>query len=236
MKIREYSKRFIHYYSEEIPEFIENFFQTHDFKSFVDLGCGDGPLLYSLHKQGYLDNIEKIAAVDISAQRIKNVKNIDEKITCIISDACALTAIPNESFDLAISQQVIEHVKDEKQCIDEAFRILKPEGWLCLSTVFKKWYGWYFYRCNGRWTLDPTHLREYTQKSQLLNLLEKNHFEIVEDKMHLQWFAITDFILKRFGFDGLVYKNKVMRFLRKIKVPIFGYYNWELVLRKRKIS
>ena len=41
-------------------------------------------------------------------------------------------------------------------------------GSLYLTTVFKGWYAWYFYRCEGRWTVDPTHLREYRSDAELL--------------------------------------------------------------------
>ena len=112
------------------------------------------------------------------------------------------------------------------------YRFVSKEGLFYLSTVFKRRYAWYFYRCNGRWVLDPTHLREYTDTHQLLDRIRKHNFKVLEDKKTLYWFPVTDFIFKRIGRDRKVYRHKLTKFLRNIKVPILGYYNWELVLKK----
>ena len=233
MDLDKYSKKYIHYHSCEFSPMIKSMLNKHNMKTIVDLGSGDGSILYALFKKGYLNNIEKVIAVDISQDRINNVKRISDKILGIVADVCKLDMLDNMSVDLVISNQVIEHLPDEDRFIKEVYRVLSKQGLFYLSTVFKKWYGWYFYRCNGRWVLDPTHLREYTQKCQLLDLLEKNNFQVIESEIHLQWFAITDFILKRLGFGALVYCNPIANFLRKIKIPILGYYNWELILKKK---
>lgn len=66
-----------------------------------------------------------------------------------------------------------------------------------------------------------------------MNIIKKYSFEILEDKKTLQWFPITDFIFKRIGAKRSVYNNKIAKFLRNVKMPILGYYNWDLVLQKR---
>jgi SAM-dependent methyltransferase len=233
MEIDIYSKKYIHYYSGEILTLIKNIFNKYNIKIMADLGSGDGSILYSLSKNGYLDNMEKVIAVDISKERINNVKKINSKILCVVADVCNLGLRNNIHLDLIISTQVIEHVPDDRKLIEEVYRVLDKKGIFYLSTVFKKWYGWYFYRCNGKWVLDPTHLREYVDDNQLLCLFEKYNFEILENKKKLQWFPITDFIFKRIGVKRDIYNNKILKVFRNIKIPILGYYNWELVLKKR---
>ena len=79
----------------------------------------------------------------------------------------------------------------------------------------KKWV-WYFYRHQHKWVLDPTHLREYTADSQLTSLIKKHALKIIEQKK-----------------TPLVYTLALpFSFLRKIKIPIWGYYIWELVVQK----
>jgi len=104
-----------------------------------------------------------------------------------------------------------------------------------LATVFKKWYGWYFYRNRAhQWVIDPTHEREYVNDSSLLVFLNKYDLVIVENKKSLHWFPLTDFILKRIGLKQKVYENSfILKFLRKIKIPIPGYYNWEIICLKK---
>lgn len=233
MEFDKYSKKYIHYYTGEIPTLIKDIFDRYNIKSIADLGSGDGSILDALLKKGYLNNIEKVIAIDISQERINNVKKISDRILCFVADVCKLNMLDTMSLDLTISNQVIEHIPDEEEFIKEAHRVLSKEGLFYLSTVFKKWYGWYFYRCNGKWTLDPTHLREYTNETQLLNIIKKYSFEILENKKTLHWFPITDFIFKRMGLKRNVYDNKIMKLFRNIKIPILGYYNWELVLKKK---
>jgi hypothetical protein len=105
-------------------------------------------------------------------------------------------------------------------------------GTVYLSTVFKKWYGWYFYRCNGKWRLDPTHLREYTADSQLLPLFEKHGFKVVKTHKALFSFPPVDMFLRLLHVKDHVFNNKFVNLLRKIKVPIIGYYNWEMVFER----
>ena len=232
MKLGEYSKKYIHYYSDDLPELIEDVFRQNKIKKFADLGSGDGLILFALFKNGLLDNVEDITAVDISEDRINNVKNISDRISCIVADVGNLQMLDSGSLDFAVSNQVIEHMPEEEGLVKEAFRILSKDGIFYLSTVFKKWYGWYFYRCNGKWTLDPTHLREYTEEKQLLDIIEKYNFKLLANKKSLHWFAVSDFVLKRIGIRHAAYNNKFLRSLRFIKIPIIGYYNWEILLKK----
>lgn len=232
MKLDEYSKKYIHYYSDELPALIEDIFKKNKIKRFADLGSGDGSILFALVKMGLLDNVENITAVDISEDRINNVKQISDRILCIIADVGNVPMIDSESLDLVISNQVIEHMPEEECLIKETFRILSKDGIFYLSTVFKKWYGWYFYRCNGKWALDPTHLKEYTSENQLLDKIAKYDFKILVNKKSMYWFAVSDFIFKRVGIKRNAYNNKFLKLLRYIKIPIIGYYNWEIVLRK----
>lgn len=46
----------------------------------------------------------------------------------IITDVCDLKQIPNNSFDVAISSQVIEHVPDDSKMLKEVYRILNQAG------------------------------------------------------------------------------------------------------------
>jgi len=235
MEIERYSNQCIHYYTGEIPEMIESVLKSRPVNDFADLGSGDGSLLYSLFKYGYLKKVSNVIAVDISQERINNVSKIDNRIKCFVGDISNLAMIKDGSFDFAVSSQVIEHISDHDKVVSEAYRILRPEGLFYLSTIFKKWYGWYFYRSHGKWVLDPTHVREYEDPEELLGLIRNQGFEVLQEKKTLQWFPLTDFFLKRLCFKPharIAYNHKWLSWLRKIKLPIPGYYNWEMSLKK----
>lgn len=59
---------------------------------------------------------------------------------------------PDESFDFAITFQVIEHIKHDEALIGELWRVLRPGGSLIISTPNKKM----------SLTRNPWHVREYT--------------------------------------------------------------------------
>jgi len=234
MELDKYSRRYIHYYTDQIPTTIENIFNNRNIRNIADLGSGDGSILYSLFKKGYLDNMQKVIAIDISKERINKVKKISDRILCIVADVCKLCLNDNVNLDLVISNQVVEHVQDEKALAGETHRVLVKNGLFYLSTVYKKWYGWYFYRCNRRWVLDPTHLREYRDENQLLSILKKYNFQILKNKKTLHWFPIIDFFVKRLNIKNRkIYNNDFMFLIRKIKIPILGYYNYEILCQKK---
>jgi len=233
MDIEEYSK-YRQFYSEDAPELLLKYLNRANWNSFLDLGCGDGSLLYALNKKGYFDG-KIVYAIDLSESRINLVKKINKDFICFVGDACNIKNIKDNSIDFLVSTQLIEHVQNDEMMIKEIKRALTENGIIYISTVFKKWYGWYFYRCNGKWVLDPTHLSEYTKDSQLLDIFRQHGFEIIENKKTITQRPVVDFIFKRLGVNRYIFiNNPFLKLIRNLKVPIFGYYNWEIVCKNKQ--
>lgn len=231
MNIENYSKIAPQYYDDAIPSLLKKYLDSENYTSLLDCGCGDGSLLNSLNKFHYLDN-KKVFAIDLSQNRLELVKKINNQILTTLDNAEELQTINDDSLDFFISTQVIEHV-DDKKMINQIEKKVKKQGIIFITTIFKKWYGWYFYRNHNKWVIDPTHLREYTSDIQLLNLFDKTKFRLLEQTKELLWFPISDFFIKRIGLKNRrLYENNLMKIVRKIKIPIPGYYNWKLVLKK----
>lgn len=236
MDFEKYSLKHRHYWSGELSNReLKLLLDNNSFSSVIDIGCGDGALLYSLLKSGYLDHFSEVWAVDLSEDRLISVKKISEKIKTVFDDAQKLINIPNNHFELVISTQVIEHVKDDGEMIRSLSRVCKKEGMVYLDTVFKKSYGWYFYKNRyGKWVLDPTHEREYSDEKNLLNKIKKAGLEIISSKKVLQTFPIIDFFIRRLNIKSRkIYEKRGIKLIRKIKVPVLGYYCWKLILRKQ---
>ena len=162
---------------------------------------------------------------------MKIVRAISKELNCVIGSACEVP-VADKSIDVFVSTQVIEHVPDDVAMANEMYRVLSDRGTVYLSTVFKKPYGWYFYRNNGKWVLDPTHVREYSDHN-LLNILEDAGFRIVETRKTLDSRPLMDAIVRRLHLGRNLYRNRMFKFFRRFTVPIPGYYNWEIVCVKK---
>jgi 2-polyprenyl-3-methyl-5-hydroxy-6-metoxy-1,4-benzoquinol methylase len=231
MDIEEYAALAPQYYGQQIPPLLEKLLVDGKNKTLLECGCGDGNLLYSLNKRGYLKHMNVIA-VDLSQNRIKLVNSIDERFSARVDNVEDLATIENDSIDMLLSTQVIEHVDDRKM-LDSIYRVISKNGKVYLTTIYKKWYGWYFYRNKDRWVIDPTHLREYESDDELFQWIDPNRFKILSSEKSLLWFPLIDFFVKRLRVNNRkLFDNLFFSMVRQLKVPIFGYYNWEIILQK----
>jgi len=233
MKIEEYSRNFPHYYDVEVPKLLNKYLLKKSGGVFCDLGCGDGALLSKLTKSGIFGSLWKVFGTDLSDERLEAAKSVNTGVIFYKEDACCIKNLKEGSVDFLTSTQVIEHVDSDESMLFEIKRLLKAGGTAYISTVFKKKFGWYFYRNQGRWVLDPTHVREYTEDHQLLLKIERAGLTLVESNKTLFYFPLLDFFLKRLGSGRDIYSNRILRSLRNIKVPIPGYYLWEIVVNKK---
>lgn len=216
--------------TDDVPPLLLNILGSNNWTSLLDIGCGDGSLLYALNNKGYLAN-KAVYALDNSHDRLRVVQDISREFVCFAGDACDIP-VADKSIDILVSTQVIEHVLDDDAMVKEIRRILTDRGVVYLSTVFKKPYGWYFYRNGGKWLLDPTHQREYTHDDQLLDILKKHDFNVLEVKKTLDGRPVMDSLVRRLGAGRHLYGNRFFKLLRGLRVPIPGYYNWEIVCAK----
>lgn len=233
MDIEEYANKLPQFYTEQIPELLLKYLKLGNYETLLDCGCGDGSLLFALKKKGFLENVVTFA-IDLSRTRIERLRKLmGAFVVACVDNAETLETIEDHSIDFFISSQVIEHLDDVKM-VSSIDRVITARGLVYISTVFKNWYGWFFYRNDGKWVLDPTHLREYTAEDQLLNIFKDTGFELLESRKKLLRFPLVDFVVKRVGLkDQLLYSRfKGLNILRRLKVPIFGYYCWELVFSR----
>jgi len=232
MDIEEYASKYIQYYHpEKIPIQIKKLL-TKDVETVLDCGCGDGNLLYALKRQGFLES-KKVIGVDLSRNRLKIAKLIDPKYSFKVDNAENLRTIKSNSIDLFISTYLIEHVNDAKM-LKAINRVVKRSKYAYISTLYKKWYGWFYYKnSKGEWALDPTHVREYTNDKQLLDLVKKAGFKVENSYKRLFVWPIVHPFLRLLKIQNRqIFENKLIYLLGRIKIPIPGYYSWELVIRK----
>jgi 2-polyprenyl-3-methyl-5-hydroxy-6-metoxy-1,4-benzoquinol methylase len=192
----------------------------------LDIGCGDGALLDGL-ASARPDLM--LVGVDMAPERLAILRRSRPFIQANIDDAESLKTVDDDSIDIVLSSQVIEHVDDARMLAAIA-RVLKPGGSAYVSTVWKEPWAWYFRRAGGVWALDPTHLREYTENDQLLRHVRSAALDCDQSLKTPISYPIVDPLIKKFMRGQ--HMSEPWQTLRRLRIPICGYRLWELVLKK----
>ncbi|MDW8295435.1 MAG: class I SAM-dependent methyltransferase [Raineya sp.] len=147
----------------------------------ADFGCGNSP-----YKELFLPFCEKYIGIDLPENPRADIHISPEgKIN-----------LPDNSVQVVLSTQVLEHVPNPVLYLQEAYRILEKNGWLLLTT-------------HGYWMFhpDPTDFWRWTSMG-LRKIIQQAGFEIVDFKGIVGRSAIGMQIVQ----DGLQFK--LPKFLR----------------------
>ena len=101
-KLTDYSDYLFQYYSTKIAELLLKYLKKSKFRTLLDLGCGDGSLLYALKENGYFKN-RKIYGVDLSPKSIQLVKKIDPNIYAFVDNVENIKNIDTNCIDFIVS-------------------------------------------------------------------------------------------------------------------------------------
>lgn len=209
----------------------------------LDIGCGDGSHLIDISRN--INNLSvkaKISAIDISKRNIELASERLGDINFIVADAINL---PFESnyFDFVYSWMVIEHLNDYPKMVSEINRVLKENGTCYVSTIMKSPRAIYFYKVNGKFALDPTHVHEFESQEEFVKLFRDAGFRVFESYKFPKKYALIELIIKvllksKLMTPALKNRNFYDQFpiFQKIRnlfnLPIPGFYQLELVAKK----
>ena len=96
----------------------------------LDAGCGEGYLSRYYSERGAI-----VTGVDISSNLIEVAKKLGGEIEYRVADICNLDGIPNDSFDIVLSNLVILNIPCLEAALSEFIRVLKKHGHLVFSIV-----------------------------------------------------------------------------------------------------
>jgi 2-polyprenyl-3-methyl-5-hydroxy-6-metoxy-1,4-benzoquinol methylase len=207
----------------------------------VDLGAGDGGVLWALNARGLLRY--PVHAVDLSPTRVERALQVSPLVHGIVADATDVAALRDQSVDGVIASQVIEHLDDDRALAPEIARLLRPSGWWYVGTVLRGRRAWWVYRVSGGWQLDPTHVREYRSHADLIAALQHPQLEIKEVRTTPLYFPISDLALRALALAGILRPDRlsdvyvrtpILSAARRIRVRVPGYWLLESCGRKLK--
>lgn len=90
----------------------------------LDLAAGQGPLSYALAKRGF-----EVVSADIYPDQFRA-----PGLSCQKLDLNQKTPFPDESFDLILAVEIIEHIEAPRAFLREIFRLLRPGGLAVITT------------------------------------------------------------------------------------------------------
>lgn len=183
-------------YEKTIPKLLNKNIKL----KILDYGCGVKP-----YQHLFEGHIEKYIGVDVG-----NNPNAD---ICI--NPGEKLPFSNDEFDIVLSSQVLEHVKDVDQYMIECNRVLKKNGYLLLST-------------HGTWQYhaSPYDYHRWTAIG-LKNLLERNNFEVEACTPILGQLALTSQLRINYYYSSAAYIGTIGKILL---APIALIYQIKMML------
>jgi SAM-dependent methyltransferase len=198
MTIEDYTKRHAHLLSTDLPPLLRETLEHRTLGHVIDLGAGDGALLWAARGQ-----YDAATAVDLSSGRIERIQRTIPEVRALVADACN-TGLPSESASSILCSQVIEHVPDDTTLAAEIRRLLSEDGWFYVGSVLRARRAFWVYRRAGCWWLDPTHVREYPSTERFKSALQAGGLRVDELRVSPFRFPFLDMVLRAAAATRLV--------------------------------
>jgi len=146
----------------------------------VDIGCGNGALCQELASRGY-----EVVGCEPSANDLRLARDAaPELVFHELGVEDDPSPLGNESFDVAIATEVVEHLVTPRHLPRFARKLLRPGGHLIISTPYHGYLKNIVLALTNRWDVhlnpfwDGGHIKFWSRKT-LSQLLNETGFHIV---------------------------------------------------------
>ncbi len=162
-----------------------------EINSVLDVGCGEGFTLNKLYEEKIG---KKLEGVDFLEKAVEIGKKLHPHLTLNRGDIYKL-GYKNDSFDLVMATEVLEHLEDPKKGLEELTRVSKK--YLLLSVPNEP----FFMGANllrgknlSRFGNDIEHIQHWTSKSFQQFTIQNSEFRILKVRQPFPW---TMLLLKK---------------------------------------
>ena len=177
----------------------------------LDLGCGDGRFT------GFLGEFADTDGIELSEEAVKTANSKHPHVSYFQGDATGYDFEPN-SYDVVISQEVIEHIENQDDYINVCHKVLKDGGYLIMTTPNKKVFD---HMKGGNWShqpiekiMTPTQFKKLIKKqfdiisydSIIFNFGKLGYFKIINNRLligaanRFKFKVLREYFLSKFGF------------------------------------
>lgn len=123
----------LHHINPVRTEYVQNFVALSD-KNVLDVGCGGGVFSEAMAAQNAV-----VTGIDLAQDSLDVAKlhlyESQYDINYVKSSAEDFAEKHPQSFDVIVCMEMLEHVPDPQSIVNACERLLKPGGWLFLSTI-----------------------------------------------------------------------------------------------------
>ncbi|AEG61042.1 class I SAM-dependent methyltransferase [Desulforamulus ruminis] len=162
----------------EIISKLLNLYLSPDMK-ILDAGCGAGGNMVFLEKYG------SVMGIDISPEMVEHCKKIGLMAR---RESVTRLSFEDQSFDLVLCLDVLEHLENDQKALEELKRVLRPGGLLLITVPSFSWL-W------GRHDELNQHYRRY-DSGELQQILQSAGFQ-VERSTYFNFFLLPPVWLVR---------------------------------------
>jgi SAM-dependent methyltransferase len=199
--------------------------------ALFEVPAGEGALAWQLHKLGYA-----VTAGDVDPRFFKV-----RPLRCIYIDLNRTFPIEDQQFDFVSCIEGIEHLQDQFQFVRECCRVLKPGGYLVISTPnILNLASRLKFLLSGFYSLFPRPINEHSRVPVFDHIHPVTYYQL-RYMLHTQGFritAVTTDLLRRsavaLAFLRPLVALYTVRTMRKERDPLQRVANVEI--RRRLIS
>ena len=190
--------------------------------TILDMGCGMGWFAEKLSQFG------PTTGIDLCEEAIALAKSNFPQVTFEAGNLYEM-ALPENHFDVVVSHEVIAHVPDQSGYMERAARMLKPKGYLIVTTP-----NLFVHNRNSWAPIPPGHIEQWLTRRGLKRLL-RAHFRVLR--------TTTAVPIGRGGILRLVHSTKLNWALELLFSPErieafkeWAGFGWSQIVLARKRS
>jgi SAM-dependent methyltransferase len=145
--------------------------ESRGFRHVFNAGAGEGgysPVLLRL------PGVESVVESDFG-WRLSQPRQIDQRQIFFCGSLTSIP-LPDRKFDFILCTEVLEHILEHEDALDEMARVIAPGGWLLITVPTPPAID------------DPAHVREGYRPEELAALLSRRGFRVVDSRFCMYFF------------------------------------------------